>query len=253
MAPEYDLFHENLLKSRDDVIVARLEGSINEDISMIYEIFSFPKIVLFEPNSPDIKANFSGKRVADVMEKWIEKVAPKIEKKNPTQEVNKEDKLNKKEENLDKKIEENKNNKEKTTEEVEFIRRELDNMKNRFLNMEEELKNLKNYFQKINKDLEEAKSGNLNKEKNETGKEKEKEKINNNIDNKNHEGLTEEMKLKLNAFNEKKKKILENYSIADFILYFCIFLFFIGAIITIRKIFFINNKIIVSAADHPKV
>jgi len=156
MAPEYDLFHENLLKDRDDILVARLEGSINEDISMIYEIFSFPKIVIFEPNSVDMKANFSGKRTAATMEKWIEKVAPKIEKKNKkeTKEEKIVEKVEEKEKENTKKV---KNVKENSTEELEFVRRELDNMKNKVLNMEEEIKSLKNITKKLNTEQEEEK------------------------------------------------------------------------------------------------
>jgi hypothetical protein len=258
MAPEYDLLHDNLQKNRDDVIVARLEGSINEDISMIYEVSSFPKIVVFKPNSVEIRANFIGKRTAEQMEKWIEKVAPKIEKTNI--QADKGEKFVKKEENSnnesnDKNSKNDKNVKVNNNEDVEFIRRELDNMKNKVLNMEEEIKNLKNYSIKLNSELNEAKSANLNKVNIEKEKEikNQKDKDKDNENHNNLEGLNEEMKLKLNALNEKRSKKLENYTIADYILYFCIFLFFIGAIITARKIFFASNKTIIPAVDHPKV
>jgi hypothetical protein len=81
MHPEYDKLNDIIKETRDDVIIARLEGSINEDITLIYDIFSFPKIVLYHPGSVDIKGSFKGQRIAQVMQSWIEKNAPRIEKK----------------------------------------------------------------------------------------------------------------------------------------------------------------------------
>lgn len=246
MAPEFDIFHENMTKNRDDVIIGRVEGNINEDISMIYEVYSYPRIVIFEPNSVDVKADYTGRRTASAMENWMEKVAPII-KINKNEEKIKE----KKEENIEQQKEEKikekdeSKNQQKNTEELEYVRRELDNMKNKVLSLEQEIDNLKTYSKKLNSELELAKAAKMNNtiKESENGKKDEKEENN----------LSDELKLKLTELNEKKKKILETYSFGELVLFFCIFLFFIGAIITIKKIFFANKKHILPVLEHPKV
>ena len=66
---------------RDDIIIARIEASINEQISMRYGIYSFPMVVLFFPKDQHVHALFQGKRVADMFDMWIQANAPALPKK----------------------------------------------------------------------------------------------------------------------------------------------------------------------------
>jgi protein disulfide-isomerase A1 len=225
MSPEYDKFQEVLLKERKDVLVTRLEGSINEDISMLYEISSYPRIALFEPGSTEIKLFFRGNRVATVMEKWIKVNAPVKTK------VDGEKKIEKKP------AEEKSNDSTKVTNEMEYFLKEINDIKNKMVNMEQDIISLKDINKKLNKEIEESKFNN-------------KDEI---ISTENDSELNEEIKIDMKTLNEKKiKGIFDKYSIGDVFLFLCILLFMVGAVITFRNIFFTNNKSI-AAADHPKV
>jgi thiol-disulfide isomerase/thioredoxin len=225
MSPEYDKFQETLLEERKDVLVTRLEGSINEDISLLYEISGYPKIALFEPGSTEIKTFFNGNRKAKTMEKWIKVQAP-IKK------------IGEKENNIDNKkpAEEKLNDSTKVTNEIEYFRKEINDIKNKMVNMEKDIISLKEINQKITNGIEELKL-----------------KRNDEIYIEDNSDLNEEIKIKMKNLNEKKiKGIFDRYSIGDVFLFLCIILFMIGAVITFRNIFFTNNKNI-SAADHPKI
>jgi hypothetical protein len=65
---------------RKDVIVARLEGEVNEEIAYEYGISSFPKVVLFWPHSTDISSTFKKSRNVDNLLEWIEQKAPDLSK-----------------------------------------------------------------------------------------------------------------------------------------------------------------------------
>lgn len=80
ISPEYEKFNEIMKTKRKDVIVARLEGEVNEEIAYEYGISSFPKIVLFWPHSNDISSKFKGTRNAEHFLDWIEENAPDLSK-----------------------------------------------------------------------------------------------------------------------------------------------------------------------------
>ena len=80
MAPAYEEFNEYIRKNRQDVILARLEGEMNDLISEEYGISSFPKVVLFLPGSTDINSIFKGKRTLKGLVSWIEDKAPNLTK-----------------------------------------------------------------------------------------------------------------------------------------------------------------------------
>lgn len=80
LSPEYEKFNEIMKTKRKDVIVARLEGEVNEEIAYEYGISSFPKIVLFWPHSNDISSKFKDSRKAEHLLEWIEENAPDLSK-----------------------------------------------------------------------------------------------------------------------------------------------------------------------------
>ena len=77
MAPEYEKFYELYLQKREDVIVSKIECSINQKICMDYGVFAFPFIALFFPDSKKMKSVFKYKRVVDDFDKWVNLMAPK--------------------------------------------------------------------------------------------------------------------------------------------------------------------------------
>jgi len=287
MHPEYDKLNDIMKDTRDDVIIARLEGSINEDITLIYEIFSFPKIVLYHPGSVDIKGSFRGQRIAPVMQSWIEQNAPRLEKKlkylDEDKSNNKENIKNVKKEN-EKKLEKNDNNnnrkdkseKNKTydledvdtkkninnndnnkyTGEVEFLKNEILNMKNRVVNIEKDIEELKNLtaknFEIINRNTNINNNKIINSNSN--------DKANNlHLENegsaKEENNTPEEFALKLKMIKDKKKKgegFFDKMTTFDAIIYVGIILFLVGTVITIKKIVFKNGKAFLTS-EHVKV
>ena len=148
-------------------------------------------------------------------------------------------KIGEKENNIDNKkpAEEKLNDSTKVTNEIEYFRKEINDIKNKMVNMEQDIISLKDINKKLNKEIEESKFNN-------------KDEI---ISTENDSELNEEIKIDMKTLNEKKiKGIFDKYSIGDVFLFLCILLFMVGAVITFRNIFFTNNKSI-AAADHPKV
>jgi hypothetical protein len=81
MAPEFekvfDYYRETV--KRDDLEIARIEASENDDISLRYGIFSFPRVILFGPNDQRIKAVFDNQpRLLKYFTQWIDKEAPVV-------------------------------------------------------------------------------------------------------------------------------------------------------------------------------
>lgn len=77
MAPEYEKFYQLYLKKREDVIVAKIECSINQKICLDYGVFAYPFVALFFPGNTKMKSVFKYKRVMEDFDKWINIVAPK--------------------------------------------------------------------------------------------------------------------------------------------------------------------------------
>jgi hypothetical protein len=123
---------------RTDVVIARLEGSLNEEISRKYGIYSFPMVTLFHPGDLHVRALFQNQRIASVMAQWIDQNAPKL-----TQEENKiPNVVNVK--NLDDNIIIVKANKTEVTDELEFVKREIITLKNKIEKLENEIQLYKN-------------------------------------------------------------------------------------------------------------
>lgn len=82
MADEYEKLHNIYVEKRKDVVVARLEGGSNEKTIMKYGILSFPFLALFPPDSLKMKAVYKSKRLAEVMDEWLQQNTPTLQKKN---------------------------------------------------------------------------------------------------------------------------------------------------------------------------
>lgn len=90
ISPEYEKVIEEI-KSRKDIILARLEGSEeNTDILLKYGIGSFPQVVLFYPRDDDIYSVLhSHDRKKEAILKWINDLC-EVEKENTFLNVEKE-------------------------------------------------------------------------------------------------------------------------------------------------------------------
>lgn len=79
LAPEYEKLYEVYQTKRKDVLIGRIEGGANNAIIARYGIYSFPIVALFFPNEKKIMDVFRENRIAEVMDNWIERSAPKID------------------------------------------------------------------------------------------------------------------------------------------------------------------------------
>ena len=247
MAPEYDKLVETFKEKRSDIIIARLDASSNEKISGIYEIYSFPNLLLFHPGSIEIKTIFKGRRETGVMGEWIETLCPKIEIDKKLLE-NSEEKIEIKE-NIPEIITQNKNNSvfeikkdvenkkpEIKNEEKEWITKEMDIMKNKIIFLEKEIEGLKN------------RTGNFRRTVDE-GKIEESEKVERNVT----DNIEVSGKLRIKERIKDMEGLLTNFTMFDVLLYFGVLVFISGTVITIRKIFFKNQNQSISIDHHPKV
>lgn len=162
MAPEYDKLFDYYKEKRSDVVISRIEASINEDISFKYGIFSFPIVVIFRPGETHIGDVFKGQRVMTFMAEWIDKYSP-----------TKNEELKFKQEKIDEnKVDQNmvikaKTNNTLVTDEIEFLRREVHELKVKIEKLEEELKIYKKTENESeDKKLNDSESNNLDNIKN---------------------------------------------------------------------------------------
>jgi thiol-disulfide isomerase/thioredoxin len=165
MAPEYEKVFDYYTETvkRNDLVIARIEASDNDDIALRYGIFSFPRVVLFGPGDPRIKAVFDNRpRMLKFFVQWLESEAPVIEVKQEAKKFIEESKPSN-----SVKVESNSNDNakivvgddghhnanvnpnnehggEKLTSEVEFVKREMDTFKTRIETLEETVKSLRN-------------------------------------------------------------------------------------------------------------
>jgi thiol-disulfide isomerase/thioredoxin len=91
MSPEYEKFYELYLKKREDVVVAKIECSVNKKICMDYGVFAFPFVALFFPENKKMKSVFKYKRIVEDFDKWVSLVAPKKNLKQKNKEEIDED------------------------------------------------------------------------------------------------------------------------------------------------------------------
>jgi thiol-disulfide isomerase/thioredoxin len=139
MAPEYEKLFDLINGNREDIIVARIEGSINEEISAKYGIYSFPLLVLYKPNDLHAQAVFQEQRIAPLMKAWIDNNAPPlvVAKK---QIITKSEFKN---ETIDKPFEVVGFEKKEMTNEIEFFGKEIESLKTKISSLEQEMQQIK--------------------------------------------------------------------------------------------------------------
>ena len=90
MASDYEKLFTHFKSIRKDLLISRIEASDNDDISLRYGVFSFPRVVLFFPGDLQIKAVFDGKpRSLHFFTEWIDSNLPAIQTKTETANKNK--------------------------------------------------------------------------------------------------------------------------------------------------------------------
>ncbi len=77
MSPEYDKLYDAIEKQsyRSDILIRRLEGDSNEEICRKYDIWTFPKLVLFKPFSTEPFVMYKGKRDLEAFVNFLNKNA----------------------------------------------------------------------------------------------------------------------------------------------------------------------------------
>lgn len=145
LAPEYEKFYELYKQKREDVLVSKIECSINQKICMEYGIFAFPFIALFFPKSKKMKSVFKYNRNVEDFDKWVSLMAPK-----------KNLKLEEKNEEIDEFINDSSN----MTKIEDYITKN-------FIDIKTDINNIENYINKIsNNGKKEIYLENLNYENN---------------------------------------------------------------------------------------
>jgi len=81
MKTEYEeLITHFELQSRKDLVIARIVADENPEIAIKYQIFGFPKVVLFKPNDQNIFNVFEKRpRMKKFFIEWIMLNLPEIE------------------------------------------------------------------------------------------------------------------------------------------------------------------------------
>jgi thiol-disulfide isomerase/thioredoxin len=133
MAPEYDKLYEKLAENRKDILVYRIESERNHETPGLYGIRSYPKLVLFKPDQPNIHKVYKYQRTESAMLSWIEKEVPA-----PTLKVLEDDiiPVNKTENITQISNQDN--------EEINFLKDEIKSLNIRLNTLEKELEGLRN-------------------------------------------------------------------------------------------------------------
>ena len=121
MNPEYEKFYELYLQKREDVLITKIECSINQKKCTDYGVFAFPFVGLFFPNNKKIKSVFKYRRELDDFDKWINLVAPKKNLKPIIQ---------------NKEIEDNSNGDNNITQIEDYISKQFSDIKKDIINIE---------------------------------------------------------------------------------------------------------------------
>ena len=151
MAPEYDKLFDMYKDVRKDLVIARLEGSVNEDISNKYGIYSFPIIVLFKPNDLHGQGVFQGNRVANFMKIWIDSNIPEVANIEEQKKIDNSPTIASTKNETTQVFEVRIANKSVMTDEFEFFGREVDSLNQKIKKLEHEMQEIKKNFSFIDK------------------------------------------------------------------------------------------------------
>lgn len=82
LAPIYDEFVDyiSLKEKNDTLVISRLEANSNQEIVMMYGIYSFPTVVIFGPNSPRPLSVYEGDRKIEGLWFWVFKHLPQLKR-----------------------------------------------------------------------------------------------------------------------------------------------------------------------------
>lgn len=150
LAPEYEKLYELYQTKRNDVIIARIEGGANNIILARYGIYSFPIVALFAPGEKKIKQIYQGMRTVEMMDRWIEQIAPKVQIKPITAVTNSSTEI---------KVDDIKD-KTEMTEESEYVKRE-------FIEIKKKMNDIEKFINQVSTNL--TIKSNLKKENKEEG------------------------------------------------------------------------------------
>lgn len=86
LAPIYDEFVDyiSLKEKNDTLVIARLEANSNQEIVMMYGIYSFPTVVIFGPNSSRPLSVYEGDRKIEGLWFWVFKHLPQLKRSQRT-------------------------------------------------------------------------------------------------------------------------------------------------------------------------
>jgi thiol-disulfide isomerase/thioredoxin len=76
MVPDFTKFEEWVAVNRKDVIIARVDGDISHEISELYEVQSYPKVLLFSPWSEDVSSIHMTYRTFEGFRDWLSQYPP---------------------------------------------------------------------------------------------------------------------------------------------------------------------------------
>lgn len=91
LAPAYDELVDYIEQSSKagEVIIARIESNSNQQISMMYGVYSFPTIVYYNPNDKRPVSVYQGDRVLKGLWFWVYRNLP-VKKRSERKSINKE-------------------------------------------------------------------------------------------------------------------------------------------------------------------
>ena len=90
MAPEYEMLYNKYHgeeRKRSDIVIARIDGKENPEISDVYNVYAFPSVYIFKKGEITPSPKYQGIRKAEIFSLWIEdKIGPE-----PAEEEKKEE------------------------------------------------------------------------------------------------------------------------------------------------------------------
>ena len=135
LSPEYDKLVD-LLNSRKDIIIGRLEAGANDITASKYGIDRFPIVALFNPGSKRISQVYQGERDGQIMANWINNICPKIQVKEEEAKINNKEDINKESFQLDFDLI---NNKTQLTDKKDFIKKQFFKIKKQLDEIEKKI------------------------------------------------------------------------------------------------------------------
>lgn len=136
LAPTLDQLVDKLKEQRKDILIARIDGTLNDIILAQYGIFRFPILALFKPNSKQIYTMLdTSTATAESLSKSLNEMCPVLDNNPKNVKIENDSEIKKV--NLSE-LEKMKN----LTEESEYIKEEFIGIKKRIENIQNKIKNI---------------------------------------------------------------------------------------------------------------